>query len=154
MEPIKQIFKKNPIPHAYRVAFLANHFLGPVLPTFKKKWRLTRTEVNILFSLSQTPGLNARDICRQTGRPKNSVSRAVHSLVQRGYITQSKCPDDSRRSILNLTKEGKEVYKEFVTLLKVREKAIYKSLNRSELKTLNKLLIKVIDHSEGWIGIY
>ena len=47
------ILKSNPIPFAYRLNYLANFYVGPLIKNIESSFRMTRPEWIVLFCLSQ-----------------------------------------------------------------------------------------------------
>src|SRR5690349_3960845 len=70
------ILTDNPIPLAYRINYVANFYVGPLVAQMEKVHRLTRPEWIVLFCLTRQPRLNAQQISIVTGRPKTSVATA------------------------------------------------------------------------------
>ncbi|MEO0389869.1 MAG: MarR family transcriptional regulator, partial [Pseudomonadota bacterium] len=92
--------------HAWRLNFVANFFTGPVYRHLAERFDITRPEFVILYCLKHVPGLVAQDICRVTGQPKNSISRAVSDLLRKGYVARDTDPSDKRAKPLSLTEPG------------------------------------------------
>src|SRR6056297_3195135 len=70
----------------WRISFVANFFTGPLYADVLERFDVSRPGFVILFSLSHQDNLDARDICRVTGLPKNSISRAVTELKAKGFV--------------------------------------------------------------------
>lgn len=139
---------------AYRMSLFANFFNGPVYAVIHKRLRLLRDEVNTLFCLAHFEGLSQRDICLVMGRPKNSVSRAISRLLERGLIAVTDDPDDGRMGILSLKPAGRELYEETRQLFVDREKQMLESLTTRERATLDRILTKLMESHAGWSELY
>ena len=74
------ILRNNPIPVAYRLNYVANFFVGPLVKHMEETHKMTRPEWIVLFCLNQQAGLNAQQISNVTGRHKTSISTAVRQL--------------------------------------------------------------------------
>ena len=95
---LEAILKDNPIPLAYRMNYIANFYVGPLVAMLEKSFKLTRSEWIVLFCLTRQPRLNAQQISIVTGRPKTSVAGAVKLLQKKGLITRKTDIADSRRA--------------------------------------------------------
>ena len=60
------ILKNNPIPIAYRLNYVANFYVGPLVKSMEETHRMTRPEWIVLFCLNQQAGLNAQFPCDKT----------------------------------------------------------------------------------------
>src|SRR5262245_47779541 len=82
------ILKNNPIPAAYRINYVANFYVGPLIANMERTFNLTRPEWIVLFCLTQQPRLNAQQISVVTGRAKTSIAGAVKLLQRKKLITR------------------------------------------------------------------
>jgi DNA-binding MarR family transcriptional regulator len=148
------ILKNNPIPIAYRLNYVANFYVGPLIKAIEKKHRMTRPEWIVLFCLNQQPGLNAQQISSVTGRPKTSISGAVKQLQKRKLIWRSTDVKDGRRQVLRATEAGQKMYKTILTSFVAREASMLACLDRSERRSFVGLLEKIVKHSAAWAEPY
>jgi DNA-binding MarR family transcriptional regulator len=144
------ILKNNPIPAAYRISYVANFYVGPLVAQMEKSFKLTRPEWIVLFCLTQQPRLNAMQISTVTGRPKTSVSGAIKLLQKKKLITRKTDAADSRRQVLHLTPAGHETYKAIIGKFVEREADVLACLSATERRTLIRLFDKMIENSRGW----
>lgn len=147
---LRAILKNNPIPAAYRINYVANFFIGPLVKEMEKSFKLTRPEWIVLFCLTQQPRLNAMQISTVTGRPKTSVAGAVKLLQKKKLITRKTDAADSRRQVLHLTPAGQETYKAIVGGFVEREADVLACLSPNERRTLIRLFDKIIENSGSW----
>ncbi|MEM7734841.1 MAG: MarR family transcriptional regulator [Deinococcota bacterium] len=152
--PLRFIGTLDAAVSSYKLNYLANNFLGPLIPALKKRWNLSRTEFSVLYCLRQAGRLTAKDICEITGRPKNSVSRAVHTLLKRSIVSQQLDASDGRRMILTLTTKGKHLYKEIIPLFEERERVMLACLSAEEQEALEHLLNKLVASTVDWAEVY
>lgn len=148
----QQILKSSPIPFAFRISYLANFFTGSVYRDVGQQFGVARSEYVILFCLQQLGKLTAQDICDITGRPKNSVSRAVNALLTRGLIARQTDPQDARRALLSLTRSGQSLHDAAIHLFKEREEAMLAPLTEEERETLEAILAKLVLRDDDWSG--
>lgn len=146
-----KMLNDTPLAPAWRINFLANFFTGPIYRDLGTQLGLTRPGFVILFSLSQQPGLVARDICLVTGLPKNSISRAVSELLERGLIRRKTDTEDRRAKLLALTDEGRALLDRVVPLFEARQDAMGAVLSPEESRVFDRLLMKIIYGMPGWV---
>ena len=145
------IFDINPIPLAFRISYLANFFTEGVYRQVMDDHSVARSEFVVIFCLkSSASEMSAQDICAITGRPKNSVSRAVNAMVERGYVARRMDPQDARRSFLTLTRRGETLYETVLPLFVAREQQMVEPLNERDRRVLMRILDKLIVHKERW----
>jgi MarR family transcriptional regulator, temperature-dependent positive regulator of motility len=107
----------------------------------------------VLFCLHQVPDLMARDIVKLSGRPKNSISRAVNAHLVRGLIVEA--PDGRGRGIpLRLTPAGRGLVDRIIPLFVAREETMLSTLSAAERATLDALLKKMALRRDGWATPY
>lgn len=147
-----KILERNPIPFGYRISYLANFFTGGVYRDVASRLGVARSEFVVVFCLRLLGELTAQDICDITGRPKNSISRAVNAMVDGGYITRSIDPADARRALLALTRAGAAMYDTAIPLFVERESAMLAPLSAAERRTLDTLLAKLVLRDDDWAG--
>lgn len=148
------ILKQNPIPTAYRLAYVANFYVGPLVNMMASEFKMTRPEWIVLFCLSQQEGLNAQQISVVTGRPKTSVSLAVSQLTKKKLIARRTDVQDARRQVLTLTPKGRSIYRAILKSFVDREAAMISCLDLNERETLGALLEKMVRRSINWAKPY
>ena len=151
---LRAILKNNPIPAAYRINYVANFYVGPLIKKIEKSFKLTRPEWIVLFCLTQQPRLNAMQISTVTGRPKTSIAGAVKQLQKKKMITRKTDVADSRRQVLHLTQAGQETYKAIIGSFADREADVLACLAPNERRTLIRLFDKIIENSRSWAFPY
>lgn len=138
------IFEGNEVPDTFRISFLANSLVLPTYEEIKREYDLSRGEYLLLFCLSNVAELTAQDVADMTGRPRNSISRAVHRMLSDGYLTRSPDPDDGRQALLRITPSGRALHKKIVTKFIGREAELLGILSSAERATLDQLLAKLV----------
>ncbi len=137
------ILDATAIPVGYRLAFLTNFWREPLLRWMERETGIIRPELTVLMCLSFHRDLNARDICEITEQPSNTVSRAVGSLEEKGYITRERDAIDTRRRVLNITESGQAVHDRLLTRFAEAEAKMLETLTPQEVETLTALLDKL-----------
>ena len=85
-----------------------------------------------------------------SSRPKNTLSRAVNSLLRKKLLLRKQDQADRRRLSLYLTRSGRRIFNETVPHLVAREQAMAAALTASEQHVLNRLLTKIILSKSQW----
>jgi DNA-binding MarR family transcriptional regulator len=148
------ILHDNPLPIAYRLNYLANFYVGPLIRKMEQELGMTRPEWIVMFCLTRRSGLSAQQISDVTGRPKTSISAAVNQLQRKKLLSRSVDAKDGRRRILQITEAGQRIYEKILEGFVAREGDMIACLSRSERSTFLQLLNKLIDNSAGWAKPY
>lgn len=151
---VEAILKDNPIPLAYRINYVANFYVGPLIANMEKSFKLTRPEWIVLFCLMRQPRLNAQLISIVSGRPKTSIAAAVKQLQKKKLITRKTDIVDTRRRVLHLTEAGRSLYKSIIGSFVAREADMLTGLAPGERHELIRLFDKIIKNARRWAKPY
>ena len=146
---IDAIFSRNEVRDTFRISYLANRLVLPVYDEIKRVHGLSRGEYLLLFCLSYVDELTAQDVAELTGRPRNSISRAVHRMLGEGYLTRSADPSDGRQALLRITPKGRRLHKAIVPLFETQQGEILSCLSTAERTQLDHLLSKLVLGASG-----
>lgn len=123
---------------------------GIVIPTYdaiKRDFGIIRGEYLLLVCLTHYPVLTAQDIARLTGRPRNTISRAVNRMLKEKFISRVPDPDDGRQAKLTITHKGEALHQKVVQYLIDREEQILQTLSQKERTALRKIMRKLAEHT-------
>ena len=110
---------------------------------YLSKHNLTFNQFKVLEVLYHLGDLNIGSITKLTMSTPGNITVVVKNLKRDEWITSIKDPNDSRASILSITKKGKDIIEEvFPNHAKNLNKAL-EVLSDEELNTLYDLLNKV-----------
>ena len=140
------ILEHSQVRFGYRIAVLANWYRGPGYKTIEQRFGVTEPECSALFCIGHSDHLTATDVCNITGRPKNSMSRAISILIDKKLLQRTVDDVDARKKRLLLTSEGRALYTKIVPIFLKSEQNIVQPLTPSELSDLDRLLSKMIRH--------
>jgi MarR family transcriptional regulator, temperature-dependent positive regulator of motility len=132
------------------VSYLANFFSGPIYRELEAAEELTRPDFIVMFCLAHCGSLTAQDISNMTGRPKNSLSRAVHKLVARGFISRVAAKNDPRQAQLDLSAAGRDVLERIMPRFTLREAEMLSPLTSDEQQEFDRLLGKLVHRQDDW----
>lgn len=139
---LTRIFDTIEYPEAYRITYLANAIVFPAYAEIKRDFGLVRSEYILLACLSHFDVLTAQDVARISRRPRNTISRAVHRLLDEGYLDRAPDPDDGRQSRLRITPPGRALHGHVAEYLRRRQDEVLGNLTTDERATLSGLLKK------------
>ena len=138
------IFERSTIRDTFRISYLANRLVLPAYDDIKLAYGLSRGEYLLLFCLSYIEELTAQDVAEMTGRPRNSISRAVHRMLDEGCLKRSPDPTDGRQALLRITAKGERLHKRILPLFEEQEAKMLDNLTSEERKLLDSLLKKLV----------
>lgn len=146
-QDLTTIFDTIEYPEAYRITYLANSIVFPAYDAIKRDFGLIRPEYILLVCLSHFDELTAQDVARVSRRPRNTISRAVHRMLELGYIMRAPDPADARQARLRITEDGRRTHSEVAEYLKRRQEEVLSGLSAHERQTLSEILKKAALHA-------
>ena len=132
----------------YRLSILAHTVSSTVASVYNKRFNLSIPEWRIIAILGRFPGLSAVEVAERTLLDKVAVSRAVTKLIKNGRIDRQFADADRRRSILNLSEEGRRVHDEIAPLTLQFERDLLQGVSDDEVKELNRLIDQLLDRAQ------
>src|SRR4029077_16968052 len=151
---LEAILEDNPIPLAYRMNYIDNFYVGPLVAMMEKSFKLTRSEWIVLFCLTRQARLNAQQISVVTGRPKTSIAGAIKQLQRKKLITRKADIADRRRRVLHMTDAGRNLYRAILGKFVAREADMLTGLNTGAQALLIRLIDKIIKGDRTWAKPY
>ena len=82
-----------------------------------------------------------------TRRPRNTISRAVHRMLDEGYIDRAPDPSDGRQSKLTITAKGRAMQTRVEQILSEREEEVVAPLSADDHASLDAILQKLVRHA-------
>lgn len=128
----------------YRLSVLSNTVSTTVARAYDKRFKVSIPEWRVIAILGRFPGLSAVEVAERTMLDKVAVSRAVTKLIKKGRIDREFADVDKRRSILNLSAEGRKLHDEIAELALNFESDLLEGLSPDELKQLNSLMERLL----------
>lgn len=128
----------------YRLAVLSNTVSTTVARAYDKRFKVSIPEWRVIAILGRFPGLSAVEVAERTMLDKVAVSRAVTKLIKKGRIDREFADADKRRSILNLSEEGKQLHDEIAELALAFESDLLEGLGEEELEQLNNIMERLL----------
>ena len=128
-----------------RLSVVSNRYMNALYAEIERQQNLLRDDVAVIACLSITTATTAQEIVRYTGRPKNSISRAVTGLEEAGLLRRSTHPDDSRAASLALTASGRRAFKQISRHSAEHDARLIANLNEDERRAFARLLNIISD---------
>ena len=124
----------------YRLAVLSNTVSTTVARAYDKRFNVSIPEWRVIAILGRFPGLSAVEVAERTMMDKVAVSRAVTKLIKKGRIDREFADADKRRSILNLSEDGRHLHDNIAELALAFERDLLEGLSEKELQQLNGVM--------------
>ena len=128
----------------YRLSILSNTVSRAIAAAYDRRFGLTIPEWRVIAVLGRFPGLSAVEVADRTMMDKVAVSRAVSKLIKSERIHREFADADRRRSILNLTDEGRRVHDEIAPMALKFEADLLHGLSQDEIRSLNALMERLM----------
>lgn len=118
----------------------ANLYSNAYYGTLLAEFGLMRDEAAVIVCIGFWENSTAQEIVRLTGRPKNSISRAVRAMETRGAIVRIESPGDQRFSPIMLTDAGRQLYRDIAGVAEEQDRRMLALLDHEERRMLRCLL--------------
>jgi DNA-binding MarR family transcriptional regulator len=128
----------------YRLAVLSNTVSTTVARAYDKRFSVSIPEWRVIAVLGRFPGLSAVEVAERTLMDKVAVSRAVTKLIKNGRIDREFADSDKRRSILNLSEDGKNLHDEIAQLALQFERDLLDGFSEEEMNNLNSVMERLL----------
>lgn len=132
----------------YRLSILSNRISTLVAGSYKDRFGLSITEWRIMAVLGEYPGASADEISLKTQIEKSLISRAISKLLNRNLIQRQISKEDKRRSQIELSPMGYDVYSQIVPLSLEYEEKLLSCLSQQEQEGLSSIIDRLYVHAE------
>ena len=110
---------------------------------YKDRYGMLRSEWRVLFHLGIYDRMTAKDITDRARIHKTKVSRAVHKMQAKGYLTRVQDQHDRRKEWLQLTTQGRTVYEDLRRAAQAYDKALLEAFSDTDIAGLKRLLLQL-----------
>jgi DNA-binding MarR family transcriptional regulator len=128
----------------YRLSITSHTVSTNIARVYEKRFGLSIPEWRVIAVLGRYPGLSAVEVADRTLMDKVAVSRAVTKLIKNGRIDREFADADRRRSILNLSEEGKQVHNEIAPLALEFEQQLVQNISEDDYEKFNSVLEQLL----------
>lgn len=98
---------------------------------------------DILARLFHRDSIPMSELASAINKKKNTVTTLVDKLVNLGYVTKTSDPDDSRVTLVKLTKDGRMLQKSFDKVSQLLLETVYRNITEKEKDLVVKVLLKM-----------
>ncbi|PQA89054.1 MarR family winged helix-turn-helix transcriptional regulator [Hyphococcus luteus] len=126
----------------YRIVALGHAISGRLARAYRDE-NITIPEWRVLAVIGEANEVAARDVVKRTPMDKMTVSRAVASLEQKGFVKRAPHKDDRRVSMLSLAPEGQDVFDRIAELALAFEDDLMSTLEPEEAAAFRLALEKL-----------
>jgi DNA-binding MarR family transcriptional regulator len=90
----------------------------------------------ILFELFHSETIPMKEVAKRISRDKSTVTVLINKLLALGYVEKIRDSNDSRVTLIRLTKKGRELKPDFDQISNILLKRIYKNYTTQEKETI------------------
>lgn len=120
----------------YSVLRLSNTFGLYASRRYRDQFGMTLPEWRVMSIIASCEPTTAREISRVLATDKGWVGLSVENLQRRGFVSRAADPDDARRSLIRLTKQGKEMHDAILAVARRRQRRLLAALPEDTADTL------------------
>lgn len=129
----------------YRLSITSHTVSTNIARVYEKRFGVSIPEWRVIAILGRYPGLSAVEVADRTLMDKVAVSRAVTKLIKNGRIDREFADADRRRSILNLSEQGREVHNEIAPLALEFERELLQDIGDQEYANFISVLEQLLE---------
>lgn len=126
----------------YRIVALGHALSGRLARTYADE-NITIPEWRVLAVVAQADEIAARDVVQRTPMDKMTVSRAVASLEEKGFVLRRINQSDRRVNVLSLSEAGRALFERVESLALDYEKEFLSVLSDAEKEAFDGSLSKL-----------
>lgn len=107
-------------------------------------YKITTDQWLIIKSILENPQITQQEIAKNVFKDNASVTRIIELMVKSNYLNRKVDSSDRRKSILSVTKEGKDIIEKVQDIILDNRKEALEGINKEDLDAMNLLLQKLI----------
>ena len=124
----------------WRLVVLATTVSETLATLYSQRYGITIPEWRVLATLGQFGRMTARDVGAHARLHKTTVSRAVTTLVERGWLKREPNRADAREVFLSLKPRGRAVYEDLAPTALAFAARLVEDLAPDDLAALDRIL--------------
>lgn len=129
----------------YRLSVLSNSASQGIAALYEDRFGISLQQWRIMAVLGNLPDISARELAIHTAMDKVAISRSVKKLLAAGLLERHFAAEDKRRSVLALSRKGREIYRQIVPMAIAWEREFLQMIDAEELELLDRLISKLMD---------
>jgi DNA-binding MarR family transcriptional regulator len=116
-----------------------------------------RAHHRVLHFVGRSPGMTVAQLLDILRITKQSLSRVLKDLLEKGYVFQKEGPEDRRQRLLFLTPEGAALWQKLITPQMLRFKDAARNIGEGDGALFSELFLQLInqenrDAAVDWIA--
>lgn len=136
--------RAKPVPIANQLQGVAKLIQRSALRAYPDRAGVSFVQAAVIVEIGNFGPISARDLSTLLTMHEGQLSRTIKTLVGKGWVDRVTDPDDARRKLLMLTREGKTLQRKVLAVQKERENQFLQGLSlaqkRSFFATLNRIM--------------
>ena len=109
-------------------------------------YKITIDQWLIIKSILENPGIMQQELAEKVFKDNASITRIIELLVRSNYLRRKSNPDDRRKTILNVTSEGKLIIQKVQDLVVTNREAALAGVATGDLEATNNVLNSIINN--------
>lgn len=134
----------------YRLSILSNRVSNAIASVYSERFGLTIPGWRVMAILGRYGNLSAAELVEMTAMDKVAISRAVSQLLDQAYIDRREDTADRRRLVLNLSRQGKKIYRQIVPLARRYEQELIAGLSPAQVSELHAMIDQLLTTANHW----
>jgi len=126
----------------YWLRRVSNHVSGAFARALQDR-QVSVTEWVALRHIYDRPGIKSGELASSLGMTRGAISKIVDKLEEKGWITCSAKPEDSRVQMISLTSDGARVVPELAEVADTNDETFFGCLTTVEQSVLKRILLKL-----------
>lgn len=112
----------------------------------EKGYKITIDQWLIIKSILENPEITQQELAKNVFKDNASVTRIIDLMVKSNYLNRKVDTNDRRKSILSVTKEGKDIIEKVQDLILENRKIALKGIDKEDLDAMDIILQKIINN--------
>lgn len=132
----------------YRLARLQSRLNAQAIRLLRLHSKLSLTEWRIIGMTAIHGEATLSLLARETELDKGQLSRAVTTLVKKGYLRSKVNDADQRQNFLSLTDAGRAQHEQVLPVMRNRQAGLTETITEEEMKVLVRVIEKLEQAAE------
>ncbi|KGO95511.1 MarR family winged helix-turn-helix transcriptional regulator [Flavobacterium enshiense] len=107
-------------------------------------FKITIDQWLVIKCILENPDITQHELSELVFKDNASVTRIIDLLIKAGYLEKETNPEDRRKFMLHVTKEGEEVIRNVHEVVLQNRSIALNGINQKELETADAVLRKII----------
>jgi DNA-binding MarR family transcriptional regulator len=138
------------LPHQF--SFIANRVSMMLARMYSERFGISVVGWRMIAVLGRHAPLSAKELADRTAMDQVSVTRALAQLLALGLVSRGTDPEDRRKAVLRLTRQGNAAYDEVVPLAHAIGEALTEKLDAADRKVLRRTMSSLVSRAAVILG--